>query len=110
MADVTSYMTTKIASAIGGLFGGSAMMSFIKPTSIGEAFARGGVSTGSAIIFADPALVLIHLPTDWEMQMMSGGIIGFLAYSILGAVARFFDKNKDDDILTLVKKAKGKKK
>lgn len=107
MGDPGSYVTAKVASAIGGLFGGMSMMTFIRPTTISEAFARGGVSTGSAIIFATPALTALSLPTNWEMQLMSGGIIGFTAYSILGAVARFFAKNKNDDIVELAQKVRG---
>jgi len=106
MGDPGSYVTAKVASAIGGLFGGMSMMTFIKPRTISEAFARGGVSTGSAIIFATPILTTLSLPTNWEMQLMSGGIIGFIAYSVLGAVARFFDKNKEDDIVELANKVR----
>jgi hypothetical protein len=110
MSDPYSYIATKLASAIGGLFGGAGMMSFIKPKSIGEAFARGGISTGSAIIFADPTLIFLGVANNWELQLMSGGIIGFLSYSILGAVAKFFDNNRNEDIVALINKAKGKRK
>jgi len=107
MGDPSTYVTAKIASAIGGLFGGMSMMSFVKPRTIGEAFARGGISTGAAIIFATPLLVTFSLPTNWEMQLMAGGTVGFVAYSILGAVANFFAKNRDDDIVDLANKVRG---
>lgn len=107
MGDPSSYVTAKIASAIGGLFGGMSIMTFIKPRTISEAFARGGISTGAAIIFATPVLTALSLPTNWEMQLMSGGIIGFLAYSILGATARFLVKNQEDDIVELAQKVRG---
>lgn len=110
MADPSHYITAKIASAIGGFFGGAAMMTFIRPKTIGEAFIRGGVSTGSGIIFSDPLLRYIDFAINWENQLLTGAIVGFLAYSILGAVANFFQKNRDDDIFTFVKKAKGRKK
>jgi len=71
---------------------------------------RGAMSTGSAIIFADPVLRVVGLEVDWEMQLMSGGIVGFVAYSLLGAVANFFKQNEKVDIVTLVNKAKGKRK
>lgn len=107
MGDPSTYVTAKIASAIGGLFGGMSMMSFIKPRTISEAFARGGISTGAAIIFATPLLIALSLPTNWEMQLMAGGTVGFVAYSILGAVANFFSRNKDDDIVDLANKVRG---
>lgn len=108
MGDPGSYVTAKIASAIGGLFGGMSIMTFIKPRTISEAFARGGVSTGAAIIFATPLLTALNLPANWEMQLMSGGVIGFLAYSVLGATARFLAKNQNDDIVELAQKVRGK--
>lgn len=107
MGDPGSYVTAKIASAIGGLLGGMSIMTFIRPRTISEAFARGGVSTGAAIIFATPVLTALSLPTNWEMQLMSGGIIGFLAYSVLGATARFLAKNQNDDIVELAHKVRG---
>jgi len=102
MADPTAYLTTKIAAAIGGFMGGAAIMSFIKPKSVGEAFVRGGVSVGSSIIFAGPALTFLNLNPDWDMQLMSGSIVGFVAYSVLGMIANFLAKNKDRDIVDVV--------
>lgn len=110
MADPSQYIATKIASALGGFFGGATMMTFIRPKTIGEAFIRGGVSTGSGIIFSDPILRYIEITVNWENQLMAGAIIGFLAYSILGAIANFFQKNQKEDIFELIKKAKGRRK
>lgn len=107
MGDPSAYVTAKVASAIGGLFGGMSMMSFIKPRTISEAFARGGISTGTAIIFATPLLITLNLPTNWEMQLMAGGSVGFVAYSLLGAIANFFARNREDDIVDLANKVRG---
>lgn len=109
MPDPASYLASKIASALGGFLGGAAILTFIRPKSIGEAFVRGGISTGSAIIFAEPLLDLIKLQNDWNYQLAAGAVVGFVSYSVLGAVANFFSKNRNDDIVTLVKKAKGKR-
>lgn len=105
--DIASYITHKVTAALGGLIGGASIMSYIRPHSIGEAFARGGTSTGAAIIFAGPCLVALRLPTGWEMQLVSGFVIGFIAYSFLGAIANFLDRHKDKDITELVKVARG---
>lgn len=102
-----SYITHKVTAALGGLIGGASMMSYIRPASIGEAFARGGTSTGAAIIFAGPALHALRLPEGWEMQLVSGFVIGFIAYSLLGAVARFLHRHKESDIVEIVQAARG---
>ena len=102
MTDPTGFFTTKIASMIGGLFGGAAILTFIRPTSIGEAFTRGGISAGSAIIFGVPILEAMELRTTWEFQLMAGFCVGFVAYSILGMVANFLIKNEKRDVVEVV--------
>jgi hypothetical protein len=100
------YLTAKIASMIGGFFGGAAILTFIRPTSVGEAFIRGGVSVGSAIIFSGPLIHWIDLDNNWENQLMGGFVVGFLAYGILGMVANFLIKNQNKDIVEAVKEIK----
>lgn len=106
MADPTTYLSAKVASMIGGLLGGFAILTFIKPTSIKEAFIRGGMSVGSAIVFADPLLDLVKIQNNWETQLMSGFCVGFLAYTVLGMVANFLEKNQHKDIVNVVKEIK----
>lgn len=106
MTDPTAYVTAKIASAVGGFFGGASLMSFIRPQTIGEAFARGAISTGAAIIFAGPVLHLIDARTDWEWQMLAGAVVGFCAYSVMGAVANWMIKHRDLDIVEAVHKVR----
>lgn len=110
MADPTSYLTAKIAAMIGGFMGGAAILSFIRPKSVGEAFIRGGVSVGSAIIFSTPFLKVFDLSQDWEGQLMAGAVVGFLSYSILGMVANFLMKTSDKDIVEVVKEIRNEKK
>lgn len=110
MTDPSSgFITAKIASMVGGLFGGLAILTFIKPKTIGEAFIRGGVSVGSALLFSVPALKTLNLPIDWDYQAMAGFIVGFLAYSLLGMVANFLIKHKDNTILDAAHDLKGTK-
>ena len=99
MTDPTGYISAKLASMIGGFFGGAAILTFIRPKSIGEAFTRGGVSVGSSIIFSAPILKYFELNSDWEEQAMAGFCIGFIAYSVLGMVANFLRKNQNKDIV-----------
>ena len=91
MVDPASYITTKIASAIGGLLGGFALMSYIKP-----------------IIFAVPILQITNTAENWQMQLMFGALVGFVSYSVLGASARFFEKTKEYDIVEIINKVRGK--
>lgn len=91
---------------IGGFIGGAAILTFIRPKTITEAFIRGAVSTGSAVIFSSPLLNWIKWDHNWENQLMSGFIIGFLAYSVLGMVANFLIKHQNKDIVEAVKEIK----
>ena len=100
------YLIAKLASMIGGLFGGAAILTFIKPTSIGEAFIRGAVSTGSAVIFSSPLTNWIDISNNWETQLMTGFVVGFVAYSVLGMVANFLIKNQNKDIVETIKEIK----
>ncbi len=106
MADPTGYLTAKVASMVGGLFGGFAILTFIRPKTIGEAFMRGGMSVGSAIVFAHPLLELAGASNNWETQMMAGFCVGFLSYTVLGMVANFLRKNQNKDIVQAAKDVK----
>jgi|APFre7841882793_1041355.scaffolds.fasta_scaffold37426_1 hypothetical protein len=103
---VQDYITAKIASMVGGLFGGAAILTFIKPKTVGEAFMRGGMSAGTATVFSIPMAEWIGLSNTWESQLMCGFVVGFIAYSVLGMVANFFIKNQDRDIVDAVKEIK----
>jgi hypothetical protein len=103
MADLTTYFGAKLAAMVGGFFGSAAILTFIRPKTIGEAFIRGGVSVGSAIIFSTPLLDFMGLKTNWEYQMMSGFIIGFVSYSFLGMVANFLLKHQNKDIVETIR-------
>lgn len=109
MADPsTGFISAKLASMIGGLFGGAAILTFIKPQSIGEAFIRGGVSVGSAMLFASPILRSLEMPNDWDYQAMAGFVIGFISYSLLGMVANFFIKHRHNTIADAANDIRGK--
>ena len=92
---------TKIAAAVGGLFGGLAVMAFMKPSTLLDATIRGGISTGSAIIGSTLLIDTMNWSNAVEYHAIAGAIIGFCAWSVLGMFARFFikaDKNKLDVI------------
>ena len=104
----TSYIGMKIASMLGGFFGGAAILTFIKPKTIGEAFIRGGVSVGTAIIFSSFVIELSKLSPTVENYAMSGFCVGFLAYSVLGMVANYLYKHQNSDIVSVVNDIRSK--
>ena len=103
---IPDYLTTKIASMIGGFFGGAVILTFIRPKTISEAFIRGAVSTGSATIFSSPVLIWLHMEQNWENQLMVGFMVGFVAYSVLGMIANFLIKHQNKDIIEAFKDIK----
>lgn len=103
------FFSAKLAAMVGGLFGGAAILTFIKPKSVGEAFMRGGVSVGSAIIFASPLLRYFDFADTWDYQAIAGFVCGFFAYSLLGMVANLLIKHKDSTILDFANDVRGKK-
>jgi len=106
MSDPTGFIIAKVSSMIGGLFGGFAILTFIKPKTISEAFMRGGMSVGSAMVFAQPLLNLAGISDNWETQLMSGFCVGFMAYTVLGMIANFLIKNQNKDILQVINQVK----
>lgn len=109
MGEPGSYFTAKIASAVGGLLGGSTLMFYIKPKTVGEAFIRGGISVGSAIIFAASLAEAFGMKSSWESHLMSGTIVGFCAYFILGMLANFFVKYQKKTPVDVINDAVRKK-
>jgi len=96
-----TFIGAKIAAACGGLFGGLAIMAFMKPTTLLDATIRGGISTGTAIIGATLLIDTMSWSDAVEYHAIAGAMIGFCAWSVLGMFARFFikaDKNKLDVI------------
>ena len=96
-----TFIGAKIAAAVGGLFGGLAIMAFMKPSTLLDATIRGGISTGTAIIGSTLMIDTMDWSNAVEYHAVSGAIIGFCAWGVLGMFARFFinvEKNKLDAV------------
>ena len=96
-----TFIGAKLAAACGGLFGGLAVMAFMKPTTLLDATIRGGISTGAAIIGSTLMIDTMNWSDAVEYHAISGAIIGFFAWSVLGMFARVFikvEQNKLDVI------------
>jgi hypothetical protein len=106
--EVTSLVAAKTASAAGGLAGGLAMFAFMKPTTILDAVIRGGVCTGSAIIFAPILCEWLNVVVATDHLLASGAFIGFLAWGVLSMTARVFIKADaaNTDIVEVAKELK----
>jgi len=97
------WISAKISSFIGGILGGLSILSYIPPKDTKEAFMRGGVSVGFALMFAQPILLQVGLevkPNElWMYELGIAFLCGFVGYSVMNWVANFLAKNQDKDIL-----------
>ena len=97
----TTFIGAKIAAALGGLFGGLAIMAFMKPTTLLDATIRGGISTGAAIIGSTLMIDSMNWSNAVEYHAIAGAVIGFCAWGVLGMFARVFikvEQNKLDAV------------
>jgi hypothetical protein len=104
----TGILTAKIMAGLGGLIGGMTLMAFMKPKTILDATLRGGVSTGTGIIFAGPILEWLEMSPNVQMILMFAFIIGFLSWGVLSLVAQIFinAQKKEHDLLDVVNKGR----
>ena len=93
-----TFLGAKIAAAIGGLFGGLAVMAYMKPTTFLDATIRGGISTGSAIIGSTLLIDALDWSKTVEYHLAAGAIIGFFAWAVLSMFGRFFVKAEKKQI------------
>lgn len=102
------FLTAKIMAGVGGLLGGMTLMAFMKPKTILDATLRGGISTGTGIIFAGPILEWFAMTTTLQMILMFGFIIGFLSWGTLSLIAQIFinAQKKEQDLFDIVNKSR----
>ena len=97
---ILDYLQHKISSAIGGLLGGTSALRFFHAKTPTDAFYRGALSIIFSVVFGIPVLAYFNLPyQNWEWQLASGFLCGFIGYSLMSASAEYFNKaekqNKD---------------
>ena len=111
MTDCALDLTTVIthfASAGSAFLGGSSMMVYLQPSNLREAVVRilvsivSGVTLAPAIttkLFDDPA-------TDYRVVAGVSFAVGFVAWSALGSVARYFEHRRGQDAEQMLKDIK----
>lgn len=84
------------------------MFAFMKPKTILDATVRGGVCTGSAIIFSPILCEYLGARIEVDHLLASGTFIGFLTWGVLSMTARFFIKAEatNTDIVEVAKEIK----
>ena len=107
------YLQHKLSSALGGLLGGTSALRFFHAKSVQDAFYRGGLSVIFSIVFGVPVLAYFGLPyQNWEWQLASGFICGFIGYSLMSAASTFIKskENNPDELLSVFSDETPKKK
>ena len=111
MTDCALDLTTVIthfASAGSAFLGGTSMMVYMQPSSIREAVVRILVSVGSGVTLA-PAIttkIFDDPSTDYRVVAGVSFAVGFVAWSALGSVARYFEHRRNQDAQQMLKEIK----
>ena len=97
-------LSAKWTCAAGGFLGGTSLMAYTKPSSVGQALIRMAVSTAAASMLSPLAMQKVF-GSGADLQILGGVAfsIGFVAWNVLGAVALFFEKRKGQDAKQLLK-------
>jgi hypothetical protein len=98
--------SVKIFSATGGFLGGTSMMLYMRPSGMLDAIRRCIVSVLSSSMLTVPVAEKIFDEVGAEVVMGTAFAIGFVAWSMLGAIAKFFENRQGQDIVQLAKSVK----
>jgi small neutral amino acid transporter SnatA (MarC family) len=113
---ILDYLQHKLSSAIGGMLGGTSALRFFHAKTPTDAFYRGALSIIFSVVFGIPVLAYFGLPyQNWEWQLASGFICGFVGYSMMSAASTYIKEKEEnpDQLLSIyseVKKVKKKTK
>lgn len=99
----TDPLYLHLISSGGGLLGGVSMMVYMRPNGVGEGLRRILISTVAGGLLASTVAHKVFGSESPELVASAAFLIGFSAWSLLGAIARFFENRKEDDIVSMVK-------
>lgn len=100
--DITE-LSVKVLSAVGGFLGGTSMLMYMRPVDMTDAIRRMVISVLSAVMLTGLAAKEMFSVTGPEIIMGTAFCIGFIAWSLLGAVAKFFEGRQNQDIVQMMK-------
>lgn len=99
-------IAAKLLSAIGGFLGGTSILIYMPAKNWTDAVKRVGVSVVAAVMLSVPLAEHIFDKTNNENLMGTAFMVGFAAWFLLGALARFFENRQNQDILQITKDIK----
>jgi len=113
LSSAISFVIAKLNYGLSALFM-SLLVLFLRKTPALEGYGRaatacivGGFSVGIAIIFGGAVAVYLGMnPNDVNTGMAIGGGIGLVAFTIIKAFVRFFDRMDNKDIVEMAKDVK----
>ena len=99
---------TALIAATGGFLGGTSMMLYMRPASVADGLRRVVISVIAALLLTRMATEQIFDSAEATSEISMGVAfgLGFLSWSLLGAVAKFFERRQDQDIFGLIKTVK----
>jgi hypothetical protein len=113
LAAAISFAVAKLNYGLSALFM-SLLVLFLRKTPALEGYGRvatacivGGSAVGVAVIFGGAIAVYFGMtPEDTNVGMAIGGSIGLVAFTIIKAFVKFFDRIDNKDIVEVAKEVK----
>jgi hypothetical protein len=113
LAAAISFAIAKLNYGLSALFM-SLLVLFLRKTPALEGYGRvatacivGGSAVGIAVIFGGAIAVYFGMtPEDTNVGMAIGGSIGLVAFTIIKAFVKFFDRIDNKDIVEVAKEVK----
>lgn len=99
-------VAVKLISAIGGFLGGTSILVYMPAKDWPDAIKRVGVSIVAATMLSVPIAGKLFDDVNNENLMGTAFVVGFAAWFLLGAIAKFFENKQGKDILQLTKDVK----
>ena len=99
-------VAVKLISAIGGFLGGTSILVYMPAKDWTDAIKRVGVSIVAATMLSVPLAGKLFDDVNNENLMGTAFVVGFAAWFLLGAIAKFFENKQGKDILQLTKDVK----
>lgn len=95
-----------LISAAGGFLGGISIIAYMPPHTLFDGIRRVVISTIASSLLAEFVAEKAFNSKDPELVMAAAFLVGFVAWNVLGATARFFESRQHEDIVGMLKSAK----